>query len=74
VLLLGLSLISTACTGPTRLKDDFGATPALSSRERYTLIGQNWDYESKQLMDDIDHTLLLRPASGLTIWDVQERY
>ncbi|MCC7351078.1 MAG: hypothetical protein IT446_10955 [Phycisphaerales bacterium] len=72
--LLGLTLLSTACTGPTRLKNDIGATPAYSSRERYTMIGRNWDFEGKQLMDDIDHALLLRPPSRLTIWNVHEDY
>ena len=72
--LLGLTLLSTACTGPTRLKNDIGATPAYSSRERYTMIGRNWDYNGKQLMDDIDHVLMLRPASRGTIWNVREDY
>lgn len=68
---IGMTLIGSACTGPTRLENDFGATPAYSSRERYTMIGRNWDYEGKQMMDDIDHVLLLRPASHLTIWNVR---
>ncbi|MCC6423239.1 MAG: hypothetical protein IT447_07140 [Phycisphaerales bacterium] len=72
--LLGLTLLSTACTGPTRLKNDIGATPAYSSRERFTMIGRNWDYEGKQLMDDIDHALLLRPASRNSLWNVHEDY
>jgi hypothetical protein len=74
VTLLGLTLLSTACTGPTRLKNDFGATPALSSRQRYTAIARNIDWEGQLMMDDIDHVLLLRPASNLTIWVVQDRY
>ncbi len=69
--LLGFSLFGAACTGPTRLTNDFGATPAYSSRERYTMIGRNWDYEGKQIMDDIDHALLLRGTGHLTIWNVR---
>lgn len=60
VLLAGLAAGLTGC-----------ATPAYSSRERFQQIGRTWDYEWKQAQDDIDHVLLLRPASRLTIWDVQ---
>jgi hypothetical protein len=35
------------------------------------MIARNWDYEGKQLMDDVDMALLLRPASHLTIWNVR---
>ena len=35
------------------------------------MIGRNISYEAGQMQDDIDHTLLLRPASRLTIWNVR---
>ncbi|HLL90170.1 MAG TPA: hypothetical protein VK324_12795 [Tepidisphaeraceae bacterium] len=47
------------------------ATPAYSAEERNQQIARNWEYESKQMVDDFDHLLLLRPASRLTIWNVR---
>ena len=47
------------------------ATPAYSMGERWQMIFRNWAYEEKQMQDDIDHLLLLRPASRLTIWHVR---
>ena len=47
------------------------ATPAYSAHERGQLIARNWDFEWKQAQDDIDHLLLLRPASRLTIWHIR---
>ena len=59
---LGLSVVGTT-TGC--------ATPAYTAQERNALIARNWDYESKQITDDVDSILLLRPASRLTIWNVR---
>lgn len=47
------------------------STPVYSGRERAQLIARNWSYEGAQAQDDIDHILLLRPASRLTIWHVR---
>jgi hypothetical protein len=47
------------------------ATPAYSGRERSQQIARNWDYEGKQIIDDFDHIMLLRPAGRLTIWHVR---
>lgn len=46
------------------------ATPAYSAHERAQLIGRTWGLEWAQAQDDIDHALLLRPPSRMTIWDV----
>jgi hypothetical protein len=46
-------------------------TPAYSTQERFQLIGRNWGYEYEQINDDVDTALLLRPATGLTQWNVQ---
>jgi hypothetical protein len=46
-------------------------TPAYSTQERFQLIGRNWGYEYEQINDDVDSALLLRPATGLTQWNVQ---
>ena len=48
-----------------------GATPAYSGHERWQLITRNWDMEGKQINDDIDSLLLLRPMSHMTIWHVR---
>ena len=47
------------------------ATPAYSAHERGQMIARNWGYEERQINDDIDHILLLRPAGTLTLWHVQ---
>ena len=60
LLLVVAGLFSTGC-----------ATPVYSAHERWQLITRNWDFEWKQAQDDIDHLLLLRPASRLTIWNVR---
>ena len=60
VLLSGMLSLSTGCY-----------TPAYSPSERRAQIFRNWDYEAKQAVDDFDHLMLLRPASHLTIWNVQ---
>jgi hypothetical protein len=63
--------LSTGCAKHYTLDNDFGATPAYSSTERYQQIYRGWDYDGKQMMDDIDHALLLRPAGHLTKWNIQ---
>jgi hypothetical protein len=67
LVLLGGSLISMGCARP----NEVGWTPAYTLKERQQLILRNWDYEGKQINDDIDNALMLRPVSHLTIWNVQ---
>ena len=67
ILVLGAAMLTVGCARPF----EFGWTPAYTATERGQLIARNWDYEGKQLMDDIDTALLLRPASHLTIWNVR---
>jgi len=50
---------------------EIGWTPVYTATERGQLIARNWDYEGKQSQDDLDHFLLLRPASHLTFWNVR---
>ena len=50
---------------------EIGWSPAYTARERHQMIARNWDYEGKQLVDDLDSALLLRPASRMTIWNVR---
>ena len=47
------------------------ATPAYSAHERWQLISRNWAFEWKQVQDDVDHLLMLRPSSNLTIWHIR---
>ena len=47
------------------------ATPAYSGHERWQLISRNWNMEAKQINDDIDVLLLLRPMSHMTMWHVR---
>jgi hypothetical protein len=49
------------------------ATPAYSAKERFAQIHRNDVYQSEALNDDVDHMLLLRPSSQLTIWNVYHR-
>ncbi len=57
---------------PAKLgRNEFLDTPAYSANERGNMIERNWDYEGKQMQDDIDHALLLRPASHMTIWNLR---
>jgi len=60
VVLAGMIVGSTGCS-----------TPAYSPSESHAQIFRNWDYEFKQATDDFDHIMLLRPASHLTVWNVQ---
>jgi hypothetical protein len=67
--LLTLGALSiTGCARPFEL----GYTPGYTARERNQQIARNWDYEGKQLVDDWDSFWLMRPASQLTVWNVQD--
>lgn len=61
VVLLLAATCSTGCL----------STPAYSGNERGQMIARNWNFEGAQIQDDIDHLLLLRPASRLTIWHIR---
>ena len=60
LLLAAASITSTGC-----------ATPAYSGHERAQMIARNMNFEGKQINDDIDSLLLLRPAGRLTIWHIR---
>ena len=58
VVLFGLTLAGLALTvGGCARPGEFGWTPAYTAKERGDLIARNWDYEGKQLMDDVDSAL-----------------
>jgi hypothetical protein len=68
VVLVGLLALSAfGCARPFEI----GWSPAYTARERHQMIARNWDYEGKQLVDDFDSAMLLRPSSRLTIWNVR---
>jgi hypothetical protein len=67
----GSLTLSVGCAKNYQLENDFGAAPGYSSSERYQTIYRAWDYEGRQAVDDLDHILLLRPPSRLTLWNVQ---
>jgi hypothetical protein len=64
--IFALLLLVLACITSTGC-----ATPAYSGSERGQLIARNWEFEGKQINDDIDSILLLRPAGRLTIWHIR---
>ncbi|HEX3358869.1 MAG TPA: hypothetical protein VHS31_17965 [Tepidisphaeraceae bacterium] len=67
LLLLGGLMVAGGCARP----NEIGYTPAYNTHDRLAMIARNWDYEGKQSQDDLDDLLMLRPASHLTIWNVQ---
>ena len=64
LVLIGL-LAGSALTG--------GCAPTLaySAQERNALIARTWNIDSRQIVDDVDSYLLLRPPSRMTIWHVR---
>ena len=47
------------------------ATPAYSAHERHQMIARNWQFEYKQMADDWDSLLMLRPSSRMSIWHIR---
>lgn len=68
VLLSGVCVSQTGCV--EGLRPQLGSTPTLSRQERFARIGRNWGLEFQMISDDVDALLLLRPVSGLTVWNV----
>jgi hypothetical protein len=64
LILIGSSLVSLLMAGGC-------ATPGYTAAERSQLIQRDFDYNGGQMIDDWDSVFLLRPASHLTIWNVQ---
>jgi hypothetical protein len=60
-LVVAFSVLSTGC----------GATPAYSGKERGRMIARNWNYQGRQINDDVDHALMLRGGGWLTVWNVK---
>jgi hypothetical protein len=47
------------------------ASPAYTGGENVARTLRNWDYENKQMIDDINYELMFQPASHSTIWNLQ---
>ena len=47
------------------------ATPAYTPDERQAQINRNIDYEGKQMIDDIDSAIFMRPATHMTVWNLR---
>jgi hypothetical protein len=69
-----LLLLAVVMGGAMLLSGTGCETPALTTQERFQLIGRNWGYEYEQSQDDVDDLFLLRPSSHLTQWDVQSSF
>lgn len=63
----GLLVSAVGCARP----GEFGYTPAYTAKERGNIIARAWDNDGKQLSDDIDSLLMLRPQSRLTPWNMR---
>jgi hypothetical protein len=70
---LGLVMLTTVggCMDARLGKFDPLATPAYSGQERGDLIARNIEFEWKQINDDVDTLLMLRPVGQLTIWHLR---
>jgi hypothetical protein len=67
---LALLLVGLAAVGCAR-PGEFGYTPAYTANENAQQIARNWDIEGKEMVDDIDHALLLNPSSRLSEWNLR---
>jgi len=47
------------------------ASPAYTGGENVARVLRNWDYENKQMIDDVMYELQLSPASHSTTWNLQ---
>jgi hypothetical protein len=56
-------LFTAVLTNGLRPSVRMGLEPGVLGEERHKMIARNWDYEGKQIFDDIDAALLLRPMS-----------
>jgi hypothetical protein len=65
LLLLGLAMAGCARPG------ELGYTPAYTATEHEQQIARVWDLEGKEMVDDIDHALLLNPSNHLTEWNIR---
>ena len=71
VVLGALAMAVAGCMDSRIGKADPFQTPAYSGQERGEMIARNMEMEWKMMNDDIDHVLLLRPVTSLSMWNVR---
>lgn len=47
------------------------ASPAYTGGENLARIGRTWDYENKQMIEEVNYELMLMPPSRSTIWNLR---
>ena len=47
------------------------ASPAYTGGENLARTMRTWEYDNKQMIDDIDSVFLFRPPSRSTIWNLR---
>jgi hypothetical protein len=67
----GFMFLAGGCMDSRIDKVDVFATPGYSGAERGDLIARNMEMEWRMINDDVDTLLLLRPMSGLSLWNVR---
>ena len=71
IIAIGLTALAGGCTHTYQLDNDWLATPAYSSRERFQQWQRASDLNWREMNEDIDNVLLLNPPSRMTIWDIR---
>jgi hypothetical protein len=47
------------------------ASPAYTGGENFARTMRTWDFENKQMIDDVDSVFLFRPPSRSTLWNLR---
>lgn len=47
------------------------ASPAYTGGENIGRVARTWDYENKQMIDDVMYELMLDPPSRSTLWNLR---
>ena len=64
-----LATLAVAATGCSP-HSNWGDGTAYTANERGKLISHAWNTDGRQMIDDIDSVLMLRPSSSLSGWNV----
>ena len=47
------------------------ATPAYTGGENVSRVLRTWDFENKQMMEDVMYEAMLNPPSRSTVWNLR---
>jgi hypothetical protein len=47
------------------------ASPAYSGGENFARTMRAWDFENKQMIDDVNHVFLFQPPSQSSVWNLR---